>query len=375
MSRLTGTPVRPDELRADGNCFTLLRWILASTVMFSHGWDLTQARPGLDPSVALLSFPVSRLAVFLFFTLSGFLVTGSLVKRGAVEFALARALRLLPGLWTMLLIVPLLLWAAFGTLPFGRFATDPLTIKFLFRNALLIGGEYRLPGLFEHQPFAGAVNGSLWTIPLEVRCYLVLAIAGAASLLLPRWRATALYAAFAAVHLALPVDLVPALTNPRRLAFSFFMGVIAYLWRDRLRLSGPLALLAMAAALLMPAGWLIKVAGIQAAFGYAFLVFAFRAPVAVKRLSAAMPDYSYGIYIYAFPAQQAALALGAVTPVADIAIGFALMLPFAALSWHLVEGPALKLKPMLSRRRSIKVSEDFTPAIDAKNLGSADSET
>ncbi len=375
MAWLRGSPVRPEELRANGNCFTLLRWLLASTVMFSHGWDLTQARAGLDPSVAILSFPVSRLAVFLFFTLSGFLVTGSLVKRGAVQFGLARALRLLPGLWVMLLVVPLTLWAAFGTLSLAQFVADPLTHKFLVRNALLIGGEYRLPGLFEAHPFAQVVNGSLWTIPLEVRCYVVLALAGAATLLLPRWRATALYAVFVIAHLAVPIDQIPALTNPRRLALSFFLGVIAYLWRDRLRLSGPIALLAAAAALALPTEWTIKTAAIQTAFGYAFLVIAFRAPVSVKRLSAALPDYSYGIYIYAFPAQQAALALGAVSPAANIALGFALMLPFAALSWHLVEGPALRLKPALSRRRERKVSESFTPANMVERASSLDSES
>ncbi len=350
MMTFGGRRVAPADLRSDGNIFTLLRWILASTVMFSHGWDLTQPSRGLDPSVAILSFPVSRLAVFLFFSLSGFLVAGSLVKRGTVEFGLARALRLLPGLWVMLIVVPLVLWAAFGTLPLARFLTDPQTLRFIWRNALLIGGAYELPGLFAGHPVPGVVNGSLWTIPLEVRCYIVLGLVGAVALLLPRRRFTILFAVGAAVHLALPPDLVPALTNSRWLAFSFFLGVLAYLWRDRLWLSWPLAFGLAALAVLVPAGWWLKVTAVQLAFAYLACVAAFSVPQLLKRFSAAMPDFSYGIYIYAFPAQQAALALGAANPAANIVAGFALMLPFAASSWYLVEHPALSMKDQLTTR-------------------------
>lgn len=348
MNATIGRTIAPGDLRADANAFTLLRWILASTVMFSHGWDLTQAARGLDPSTALFSFPVSRLAVFLFFTLSGFLVAGSLAKRGAGAFALARALRLLPGLWTMLIVLPLILWAAFGTSSFAAFAADPVTHRFVLRNALLIGGEYRLPGVFAGHPVPEVVNGSLWTIPLEVRCYLVLALLGAVGLLLPRWRFTALLAAAFAVHLALPADLVPALTYSRWLGFSFFAGVLAWLWRERVFVSWPLAAGLAAAALALPADWPPKVAATQLAFGYAALVAAFLLPAAVKQFSAALPDYSYGIYIWAFPAQQAAFAFGATGPAANIALGFVLTIPFAAASWHFVEQPALGWKSRIS---------------------------
>ncbi len=349
ISTLAGRRIAASDLKADANAFTVLRWLLASAVMFSHGWDLTQPARGLDPSVALLSFPVSRLAVFLFFTLSGFLVAGSLVKRGAVEFALARALRLLPGLWTMLLVVPLVLWLVFGTMPLGAFVSDPITRHFLLRNAVLWGGEYRLPGVFPGHPLADVVNGSLWTIPIEVRCYIALGLVGAIGLLMPRLRFTVLFGVAALVHLAVPAELVPQLIYTRWLAFSFFLGVVAWLWRDRVWLSWPLALVVVAGALMAPAGFAGKVAAIQLGFGYLAIVAAFLVPQAVKRLSATIPDYSYGIYIYAFPAQQAAMALGAATPWSNIALGYAMMLPFAAASWHFVEHPALQTKENLAR--------------------------
>ena len=334
----------PGDLRAETNAFTALRWLLAASVMFSHGWDLTQPVAGLDPSVALLSFPVSRLAVFLFFTLSGFLVTGSLVKRGAVDFTLARGLRLLPGLWVMIAVLVFGLWLAFGTLPLGQYLTDPMTRNFVLRNALLWGGEFRLPGIFNDHQFANVVNGSLWTIPHEVRCYIVLALLGVVSLLMHRRVLLGLFVVAAIVHLMVPEDIIPVLTNPRRLAFSFFLGVLVYQWRERLWLSWPLAIAASVAVLLLPDGP-AKVMAIQVALGYLVLVMAFCLPARAKAASAALPDYSYGIYIYAFPAQQAVIELGiGTTPFTNIAWGFALMLPFAALSWHLIEKPALGLK-------------------------------
>lgn len=80
------------------------------------------------------------------------------------------------------------------------------------------------------------------------------------------------------------------------------------------------------------------------------LVVAILVPPRAKAVSAALPDYSYGIYIYGIPAQQAAVALGlGITPLTNFTVGLSLTLPLAALSWHLIERPALKLKPRLTR--------------------------
>lgn len=349
-SRWLGSPVTDAELRTDGNAFTLMRWILASTVMFSHGWDLTQYRPGLDPSVPILGMPVSRLAVLLFFSLSGYLVVGGLLRRGVPTFVANRALRLLPGLWVMLIVVSVVLWLLLSDMPALAFFTDPQTLSFVGRNGLLLGGGYVLPGIFTDHP-SGGINGSLWTIPYEVRCYIVLALVAALGLAQPRRRLTILVGIAIVVHLALPEDLVPGLLQARRLSFAFFVGVLAWLWRDRITLSWPIAVAAAGAALLVPADSSLHLAAMQFGFGYLLMVSAFRAPANLCRLSQKLPDYSYGIYIYAFPAQQVALVFGASEPLANIALGFALMLPFAALSWHFIEAPALAMKrrPALSK--------------------------
>ena len=344
---LWGRRIAPEDLRHDGNIFTALRWLLASSVMVSHGWDLTQPTVGLDPTVPVLTLPIAGLAVFLFFSLSGFLVTGSLVKRGVRDYAVARLLRLVPGLWVMLIVVTVGLWWLFGRTSFAEYITDPVTINYLWRNASLLGSAYFLPGMFDDLPVIG-VNGSLWTIPQEVRCYIVLALVGWLGMLASRRVLGIAFLVFAVAHLVLPLDLVAALDRPRQLGFAFFLGVLAYQWRGSLRVSWPLALIGVAVALAVAHVVPVRAVGLaalQLGFGYLVLVAAFAVPTIWKRASAALPDYSYGIYIYAFPAQQIVMALGwGTTPLANIGIAFAVLLPFAAASWHLIESPALALK-------------------------------
>lgn len=352
--RWSGRRLAPGDLRHDGNIFTPLRWLLASAVMVSHAWDLTLGVSALDPSVPVLTLPIAGLAVFLFFSLSGFLVTGSLVKRGVRDYAVARLLRLVPGLWVMLLVVTFGLWAVVGTTPFRDYVADPATVNHLFVNGSLIANYYVLPGVFRDLPSIG-VNGSLWTIPQEVRCYIALALVGWLGLLSSRRLLAIGFVLFTIVHLVLPLDLVPILDRPRQLGFSFFLGVLAYQWRDELRLSWPLALAGIAVALLVAHFVPVRavaLAALQVGFGYLVLVAAFTAPAVWKRVSATLPDYSYGIYIYAFPVQQLVIALGwGTTPLANLGTAFAVTVLLAGLSWHFVESPALALKPRLSRRR------------------------
>ena len=52
-------------------------------------------------------------------------------------------------------------------------------------------------------------------------------------------------------------------------------------------------------------------------------------------------DLSYGVYIYAFPLQQVLAAYGQL----NVATAVLAVVPFALMSWFLVERPALKLKP------------------------------
>ena len=346
-----GRTIEAADLRPDANMLTIIRWVLASAVMFSHAYEFAPYLPGAaaDPSRMILPFPVSRLAVLLFFSLSGFLVTGSLIRRGVAEFAIARALRLVPGLWTMLVVTTLILGFAFNSGTFADLLRSSSLHHYIGNNLLLLGRAYDLDGVFVRNRMPTVVNGSLWTIPQEVRCYAALAVVGSLGLLVSRRALTTIFVGSVLVDLLVPADAVAFLTEPRPLAVSFFFGVLLYLWRERVFLSWPLAVAMVGGALMIPAGSVAEI-GVGFAGAYAVLVVAILVPNRAKVVSGALPDYSYGIYIYGFPAQQAAAALGlGITPLNNFAMGLSLTLPLAALSWHLVERPALKLKPRLTR--------------------------
>ena len=339
------------DVRHDGNIFNMLRLVLASSVIFSHAFILNG---NVDPSEAVLPFAVSRLAVLLFFTLSGFLVTNSLLHRGVGQYVLARCLRLLPGLWVMLLVTSVIACAAFGTYPFADMLLDPSAWKYISMNALLIGRSYGIDGVFPANPLAGVMNGSLWTIPREVQCYIVLGLVGATGLLAKRQFVLLAFIAGVIVDLLVPRDAVAILTDLRPLVISFFAGVALYIWRDKVYLSWPLAAGALVLLALIPVGP-TKLVAAQLTFAYVVLVLAIMVPQSWKRISARMPDYSFGIYIYAFPVQQAMIATGiGAAPYANIASTLAVVLPLAALSWHIVEKPALALKDRAIRRQRLR---------------------
>ena len=67
-------------------------------------------------------------------------------------------------------------------------------------------------------------------------------------------------------------------------------------------------------------------------------------------------DLSYGVYIYAFPIQQLLIisGIGRVNPIMFAVIAAIATLPLAALSWFLVEKPAMSLKSRLKRRASAR---------------------
>lgn len=341
-----GRFIAPADLKHDGNIFNVLRIIFASAVIYSHAYVLTANH---DPSLEVLPFSVSRLAVLLFFSLSGFLVTNSLLVRGVRQYAVARGLRMLPGLWVMLILSTAVALLVFSAQPLGTSLASAGPWRYLGFNGLALGRHYTIPGAFPDNPLPGTINGSLWTIPREVQCYIVLALIGAVGLLTRRWWLLALYVLGTVLHMLLPPDLLPAATALRPLAVSFFAGVMLFLFREHVFLSWPLAIATLVLTMVTAAGpWRELAAQFTAA--YVTLVIAILVPASWKAFSSKMPDYSFGMYIYAFVVQQALIATGvATTPVSNMLATLVLTLPLAALSWHFVEKPALALKGRKAR--------------------------
>ena len=149
------------------NNFTLIRMVCCFVVIYEHSIYLS----GID----FLILNIREFAVKVFFILSGFWVTISLLRSESIkEYAVKRCKKILPPYWTVVIVGALLL-CAFTTLSAKEYFTDAGFWKYLFANIFSLNFLHpSLPGVFEGLPLNGAVNGALWTIKIELAFYVCL---------------------------------------------------------------------------------------------------------------------------------------------------------------------------------------------------------
>jgi peptidoglycan/LPS O-acetylase OafA/YrhL len=339
-----------DVARGRDNNFQLLRFLAASAVILFHSYALTGhlTEEPLWRLAPELNF--GMLGVGCFFVISGFLVTqSSLTRARLVPFLAARALRIYPAL-VIATLFSIVLAAGSIDPPIGAFLGDPLTFDYVWRNALGWEVVNELPGAYIGNPYPYAVNGSLWTLPLELRLYALLAIAGVIGLLSRPYAWTLILGALIAVFVVRPewFPLSPNIGVIRELALLFALGSIAYIWRAAL----PLSLAGLSAALALI---VVNPAGIgrgvlfDPLLAYAVLTIAYH-PALQWRAFNGLGDYSYGLYVYSFPIQQTIVyVMPESSPMLLFALAMLFTLAVAALSWHMVEKPMLGLKSHFHR--------------------------
>ncbi len=322
------------------NNFDVLRLFAATIVLVSHSFFLAGVD---DPVGAWTGITLGSLGVALFFGMSGFLIMKSWTFDPRVRtFAEKRILRIMPALWVVIAVTTFVMGPLLTELSLGAYLTDPGTWRYFILGSLLVTFGGVLPGVFEDNPYPDAVNGSLWTLPIEASAYAMVALLGVLGAY--RRREVLPVLLVASLVVSVLVQDHPVLMNLR--LYSFFLaGMTMYAWRDRIVLSwsvSAVALLAWVLAFNSPVLVVIS----ATALPYVAMVFAYRTPAALRRL-AAFGDVSYGLYIYAFPIQQiAALALGAkVTPLGIFLISLPAAWLLGLASWRIVEKPALRRKP------------------------------
>jgi len=334
-----------DFTQGRDNNIQLLRLLAAAAVMLFHSYVFT-GHMGEDPVfVATRTTDSSVIGVDCFFVLSGFLVTRSwLTRPGLAAFAAARALRIYPALFVAVAL-SIALAGASSNVAWPAFITSPVTFDFAWRNALAWEVRFTLPGAFLANPYPDAVNGSLWTLPVELRLYIAIAIAGMAGLLARADRCAAALLALVALFAWKPewLPLEPHTASVRNLALLFGLGSLAYVARDRVPLSLTAFAIGVVIFALNPWGW-GRGLWLTLTIAYGTLVLAYH-PRIQWRAYNRVGDYSYGLYVYAFPVQQTIVAhVGGLAPMELFAASFAVTLALAALSWHALERPALALK-------------------------------
>lgn len=352
------------------NGFNFLRLVLALLVLVGHCFPLGGFGPE-QPVPALTGgrYSLGTLAVGMFFVLSGFLISRSATGGLSVgRFLWHRFLRIVPGYWACLLVCAFIFAPIFCAIEYGSIsdifvAPNHTPQSFAIDNALMFRcrgwslksvmaiGSTHIVGLLSHNPSPWTMNGSLWTLPIEVLCYLAVAVLAALG---PIQRKRIVVLWLFALLLALREF---NWANPEAfrhsfpflgfndftdLCFYFFAGCVCFLYRARIPYSKVWfigsACLAVLGLHFVPLGFLVPVA-----LPYSFLCLSFT--LSTNRLKT-KGDYSYGAYIYAFPVQQGLVLLGLQKTGFGIYLLASLLVTaiFAILSYNYIEAPCLRWK-------------------------------
>lgn len=331
------------------NNFDLVRLGAAALVVISHSWSLTgRAEP------ALLGNTLGGLAVLIFFAISGFLIARSWdLDRRVYAYTVKRFLRLWPALAVVVIASALVVAPLTAKRPFHPYIASGTT-TYVASN-IVLSTHNRIHGTFADNPVPGIVNGTLWTLPVEVKAYALLLLLGLLGLVRRPLMLFALLVVLAWV-LRSPPDYGHGIVGrwleapvQTLMLMLFVGGALLYALRDRLRLDWRLATLA---ALLF---WAtphvpgpIRPLALAISLPYLAVMIAYRAPKALSLLTRP-GDVSYGVYLWGFPVQQSVIHVcgGNLEPGWVLLATIPVTYGIAFCSWRVIETPALALKRRL----------------------------
>ena len=363
-SRAGAKGAAPSPVSKAKNAFDFLRLAAALAVLVSHNFAILGQR---EPTTAT-GHTLGAISVLVFFSVSGYLVTQSMARSSSLKsFAIKRGLRIYPGLIVALLFCTVMIGPLMTTLPLDVYLKTETTWRFTLRF-FGFAGEDRLPGVFEHNLYQSKINASLWTIKHELICYVILGGLGALSWLLGSKKIKAhVFSAIVALVTAILImadiagvstggliggwvgaKLSPEIdfffSNFFGFAAAFFFGAYfaqseSSMWSNPIPVG--LACLVLGASLLSQ-----SVAPLMPA---AVCIVSLWAAVSLPRQFHHLTrgrDWSYGVYIYAFPIQQATVSIAGTSLgyMGTLVVSVVVTLSLAALSWRFVEQPALALK-------------------------------
>ncbi|TFF40865.1 acyltransferase family protein [Mucilaginibacter psychrotolerans] len=340
-------------MKSKENAFDLLRLLLALSVVITHSLLLGNYQL-LDPVSYLAKGQTNfgELGVMGFFSLSGYLITGSFENTANIgKFITHRLLRILPGFWVCLFITSFVLAPIIYTIKTGPLSSFSITgeggaVSFFFCDFLLKINQWSIKNVLTNAAYKGSLNGSLWSLYPEVQCYVFTVIAGWFGLF---GRNKMLYLitfvsvlAYFAISFNFIKNYGPTLiilSPALKVYVSYFAGSLIYVFKDQFKfdLRGSLFALLFALLLLKFGGFhLVSPLLIAVVLINIFQQFKLRLRY----------DLSYGIYIYSFPVQHMLFQLtnNRLSAPVFVLTSFLLSIALAFLSFVLIERPFINLR-------------------------------
>jgi len=282
--------------------FDYLRIFLAVSVILWHTSVVCHGRASETWMWTGPLRPFGYIVVPSFFSLSGFLVAGSLMRNDTISFATLRVIRIFPALVFEVIISALMIGPLVTTLTWPEYFSDREFFTYFLNT---IGDiHYKLPGVFPEVPFARMVNVQLWTIPFELQCYIALVLFA----LFRLHRSAVLFLIVTTILNILwmwqgggLINPLTPLDNPppgRLLVLCFLYGVFFFIVRDKIVYKKWIVATCLSAfaVLVYSTTAVFIVPALVAYVTIALGVWNWRFPP-ILRLS----DYSYGVYLYGFP--------------------------------------------------------------------------
>jgi len=345
------------------NNFDLIRLFAALQVVYAHGSAHLQVPYGVlgrRLHDLLTAFP----GVPIFFVVSGFLISMSFERHPALgTYAQNRFLRIYPALWVAFL-VGLILVAGTG---FVRLSTleSPAFLGWVIAQLSVV--QFYNPE-FLRGFGVGVLNGSLWTIPVELGFYALLPLLYLGVLdRTSRRNGDVFLVLLALASFGIWFGIQPTPDRTARIVlrlamvtvvphlYMFLFGTLVQRHREHLRplLAGRALLWAGLYVMAFFGGRAILPRTLIGNFAFDLL---WQVMLAILVVSVAFTmrrssdrllrgnDVSYGVYLYHMLVVNLFVYLGWTGRIADLLVTFATTVALAVLSWKLVESPALRRK-------------------------------
>ena len=343
-----------DTHRGAGPGFDAIRIGLSVAILLWHCFPLTGGAKAIDTATTSVFFPFMLGLVPAFFLLSGFLVTGSALRTQSVKtFLINRGLRILPALAVEVMLAALILGPILTSFLLKDYFSNEGFFQYFGNIVGLI--RFKLPGLFLSNPYPEIVNGSLWTLRPEYYCYLIMTILMLIKLVNSKsvfsWAFIAATVALTIFNVTTGWGTVGQLAPSFVVVFCFVAGIFLFHWRYHIRLNVCLFIGCAVWSYFMINQRLIFLTVLSLGYCVVYIGMIRIPPIPLLKRG----DYSYGIYLFGFPIQQTVVYL--FPSVREWWFLFLIALPvtitFAALSWHFIEKPTLKLKHRFQKKSAL----------------------
>lgn len=337
-------------LKKENNNFDLFRIIASCMVIYGHAYVLSPQIGKHDIISRFISSDYSgSLAVKIFFFLSGLLVTNSLINNdNLIRFALSRFFRIWPALIVSSIITSIFIGPLLTALSIQDYFSQKEVFTYIL-NISRLNIIYNLPGVFTHNAYANAVNGSLWTIPFEVLAYAVLFCFSAIGLIKKNKICSILFFLIIVEPFFSSKYIFSWVSTASEVNFilpCFAFGSILALNKENIEINLSKCLGLLILAYIFRA----NLYSIYLLYAFVFIFILYLSSTSILLKLKPKADISYGIYLYGFVVQQTIsqyfLSKGVLY---NQIFSLIISIIFGFLSWHLCEKYFIKIGNSLSK--------------------------